>query len=168
MVPVTRLHHIGIYVSNLSTAMRFYHDSLGLPVVYEGPRVRLLAAGDNHVELIEPGAESPLRRRPAMEWEGTNHVAFETPDLAAALTELSRRGIALRDESARSLPAAAPNGPFSRIMNWPRRMNCGSRPTAVRNQPGRRRPNASRCRSRWPPKPGRPATIFLRCRHCLR
>jgi catechol 2,3-dioxygenase-like lactoylglutathione lyase family enzyme len=104
MAKITRLHHVGIYVFEMSRALRFYGEALKLPTVFERPGLTLLDAGNGYVELIEPGPESPLRQRTANEWEGPNHIAFETPDLAGLLGELAERGLALRDESPRALP----------------------------------------------------------------
>jgi len=104
MVTVSRVHHVGVYVSDMAKALRFYREGLGLPTVYERPGMTMLSAGENHVELIEPGADSPLRQRPAEEWEGANHIALEVDDMGAALDELKAKGAPLRGTEARALP----------------------------------------------------------------
>ncbi len=104
MVSVSRLHHVGIYVSDMAKALRFYRDGLGLPAVYEQPRMTMLCAGENHIELIEPGPDAPVRQQPVEEWEGPNHIALETADIRAALAELQAKGVTLRMAEPRQLP----------------------------------------------------------------
>jgi lactoylglutathione lyase len=101
---ISRVHHIGVYVNDLESALRLYRDGLGLPVVYQQTRMAMVSAGENNIELIEPAADSPVRQRPAEEWEGSDHVALETDDIAGALTELQEKGVALRMTEPRALP----------------------------------------------------------------
>src|SRR5262245_10085026 len=101
---ISRVHHIGVYVNELQKALLLYRDGLGLPVVYEQARMAMVSAGENNIELIEPAAEAPLRQQPAEEWEGSNHVAVETDDIAAALAELEAKGAPLRSAEPRELP----------------------------------------------------------------
>ncbi len=103
MTSVSRVHHVGIYASDLTRALKLYNEGLGLPVVDLKPRMAMVAAGENNIELIEPPAESPLRQRAAEEWEGAHHLALETDDLASALDELRSKGAPLRSEEPRQL-----------------------------------------------------------------
>ncbi len=103
MIAISRLHHVGIYVSDMQKAVSFYGEGLGLPVVDARPGMTMLCAGENHVELIEPNAESPVRQRPAEEWEGRNPIAVETDDIAGALKELQSKGVPLRMTEPRQL-----------------------------------------------------------------
>jgi len=106
---LTRVHHAGIVVRSLAEASRFYRDTLGLPLVKEaeirdqGVRAALLAAGASEVELLEPlhdatGIGRFLTRR----GEGLHHVCFDSPDVAAALTDLRGRGVELIDAAPRA------------------------------------------------------------------
>lgn len=101
---VTRLHHVGVQVSDLKTALAFYHGRLGLPLVHEQGRMAMLNAGENNIELIEPAPDAPVRERPAEEWEGVHHIALETDDIRAALAELGEKGVPLRSPEPRQLP----------------------------------------------------------------
>lgn len=103
-----RIHHVGIVVERLAAAYAFYRDVLGLPLVREaevaeqGVRAALLAAGDSEVELLEPlDSDTPVGRFLARRGEGLHHVCFETPDVAAALADLDRRGVRLIDRLPR-------------------------------------------------------------------
>lgn len=55
---ITDVHHVGIAVSELSVALAFYHEALGLPIVKQGDmpargvRVAMLAAGRSYLEKI--------------------------------------------------------------------------------------------------------------------
>ena len=104
LMNISRVHHIGIYVNDLETALKLYRDGLGLPVVYQQPWMAMLCAGENHIELIEPAADAPVRQRPVEQWEGSNHVALETDDIEGALSELQGKGVPLRGTGSRALP----------------------------------------------------------------
>jgi catechol 2,3-dioxygenase-like lactoylglutathione lyase family enzyme len=101
---ISRVHHIGVYVNDLEQALKLYRDGLGLPVVYQQPRMAMVSAGENHIELIEPAADAPVRQQPQEQWEGSNHVALETDNIAAALAELQAKGAPLRGTEPRALP----------------------------------------------------------------
>ena len=53
-----RIHHVGIVVTRLAEAYRFYRETLGLPLLTEavipdqGVRAALLACGDTEIELL--------------------------------------------------------------------------------------------------------------------
>ncbi len=105
---ITKIHHIGIVVRSLETALRFYRDHLGLPLTRLGPvpdqgvRVALLGAGESEVELLEPtvsgtGVARFLDRR----GEGLHHLCFESDEIGRELARLKERGVALIDETPR-------------------------------------------------------------------
>jgi methylmalonyl-CoA/ethylmalonyl-CoA epimerase len=103
-----RIHHVGIVVTRLAEAYRFYRDTLGLPLVTEailadqGVRAALLAAGDTELELLEPlDAGSGVGRFLARRGEGLHHLCFETPDLNAALAQLKEKHVELIDRAPR-------------------------------------------------------------------
>lgn len=103
-----RIHHVGIVVKRLTDAYAFYRDVLGLPLLREaevadqGVRAALLAAGESEIELLEPlGAATPVGRFLARRGEGLHHLCFETPDVAASLTDLHARGVPVLDSQPR-------------------------------------------------------------------
>jgi methylmalonyl-CoA/ethylmalonyl-CoA epimerase len=98
------MHHVGIVVTRLAEAYRFYRDVLGLPLVKEaavpsqGVRAALLAAGDSEIELLEPTDSSTgVARFLAKRGEGLHHVCFETPDVGAMLAALAAQRVELLD-----------------------------------------------------------------------
>ncbi len=96
------IDHLGIAVRSLEEALRFYRDTLGLPVaaIEEVPhakvRVAMLPAGESRLELLEATAEdSPIARFLARRGPGLHHVALRVPDLPAAVERLKAAGVRL-------------------------------------------------------------------------
>lgn len=105
---VRRIHHVGIVVERLADAYRFYRETLSLPLVKKAEipdqkmRAALLRAAETEIELLEPlGAGTGVGRFLAKRGEGLHHVCFETPDIDAALAELSGKGAELIDRVPR-------------------------------------------------------------------
>lgn len=103
-----KLDHIGIAVSDVDAALRFYRDALGLPaaepeeVPSQRVRVHFLRAGDGAVELLESAApDSPIAAFLARRGPGLHHVAVRVDDVARVLGELRLQGVRLIDEAPR-------------------------------------------------------------------
>lgn len=103
------LHHVGIVVPSIATALPFYRDTLGLAagVVRDLPeqsvRVMFLTGAAGRIELLEPlddasGAARFLAQRgkPTL-----HHVCFAVDDLRAVLRELAGAGVELMDREPR-------------------------------------------------------------------
>ena len=125
MIPVRRLNHAVLFVSDLGRAVRFYEDVLGFSVIAREPRANaafLRASGStNHHDLglfgLGAGASHPGRGH-----TGLYHLAWQLDtidDLAAARDVLLGAG-ALRGESShgatKSLYGADPDGNEFEIM----------------------------------------------------
>ena len=102
------LDHIGIAVSNLEQALRFYRDALGLEI--EGSeevgtqrvRAHFIRTGEAALELLEATADdSPIAKFIGRKGPGLHHITLRVDDLAAALSQLKSRGIRLIDEEPR-------------------------------------------------------------------
>jgi methylmalonyl-CoA epimerase len=95
--------HVSFVVEDLEEALRFYVDTLGLPVVKKeeselhGVRAAFLRAGDVMVEIIEPLSEGPLMDFLRKRGPGFHHLAFEVPDLPTALGVVSAAGYRVID-----------------------------------------------------------------------
>jgi len=103
-----RIHHVGIVVTRLAEAYRFYRDTLHLPLLKEstladqGVRAALLGAGESEIELLEPlAADSGVGRFLERRGEGLHHLCFDTADVDGALGDLKRRGVELIDSTPR-------------------------------------------------------------------
>lgn len=103
-----RLDHIGIAVSNISEALAFYRDALGLEaeapedVLSQGVRAHFIPAGEAAVELLEATADdSPIAKYLQKRGPGLHHITLRVDDIAAALAQLKARGVRLIDEAPR-------------------------------------------------------------------
>ena len=122
VVPVLRLTHIGICVSDLERALRFYRDALGFAVEHEihvggEPTDRLLrlrgtdlravylARDGVRVELLA-FASPPAPARPPRVFNepGLTHLSFRVADLDATLAALRAAGERVLDETIVRFP----------------------------------------------------------------
>ena len=102
------LDHIGIGVKDLSAALAFYSDVLGLDVdppeevASQRVRAHFIAVGESKLELLEPTApDSPIARFIDKRGPGLHHITLRVDDVAAALSHLKARGAKLIDEQPR-------------------------------------------------------------------
>jgi methylmalonyl-CoA/ethylmalonyl-CoA epimerase len=102
------LDHIGIAVKDLSAALAFYRDALGLEV--EAPeevssqrvRAHFIPVGDAALELLEATApDSPIARFVEKRGPGIHHITLRVDDIHQALARLKEKGIRLIDEVPR-------------------------------------------------------------------
>ena len=102
------IDHIGIAVGDLTEALRFYRDALGLEV--EGSeevgsqrvRAHFVPAGASKLELLEATTpDSTIAKYVGRRGPGLHHITFRVDDLPAALEALKARGVRLIDEVPR-------------------------------------------------------------------
>jgi methylmalonyl-CoA/ethylmalonyl-CoA epimerase len=102
------LDHIGIAVKDLSAALAFYRDALGLEV--EAPeelasqrvRAHFVPVGGPKLELLEgTSPESPIAKHIAKRGPGLHHITLRVDDIVQALARLKARGVRLVDEAPR-------------------------------------------------------------------
>jgi len=101
---VTRIDHVGILVTDLEEAVRFYRETFGLepgPIeVRDHPPIRrcCLRIGDAELELIEAGdPEQTMLRFLPHRGPGVYHVGLRCDDVDAAAGELRDRAVPLVD-----------------------------------------------------------------------
>ena len=106
---IARIDHIGIAVQNITEALSFFQEALGIKLERveseEGGRtqVAFLPVGASDVELVEPqDSESGLAKFLAKRGEGVHHICFEVDDIEGALARLKEHGAQLIDETPRS------------------------------------------------------------------
>jgi methylmalonyl-CoA epimerase len=102
------LDHVGIAVSNLDDALRFYRDALGLEidapeeVVSQRVRAHFVPVGEAALELLEATAEdSPIAKYVGRRGPGLHHITLRVEDIRGALNQLRARGVRLIDEQPR-------------------------------------------------------------------
>jgi methylmalonyl-CoA epimerase len=102
------LDHIGIAVTDLSAALAFYRDALGLEI--EAPedvasqrvRAHFVPVGEAKLELLEATAsDSAIAKYVDKRGPGLHHITLRVNDIAAALAQLKARGARLVDEQPR-------------------------------------------------------------------
>lgn len=102
------IDHVGIAVNSLEASLKFYQETLGLPLadIEEVPdqmvRTAIFPTGDSRIELLEPTSpESPIAKFIAKRGEGIHHVAIRVADVRAKLAELEAAGVQLIDREPR-------------------------------------------------------------------
>jgi len=102
------LDHIGIAVGDLSQALAFYRDALGLDVTApedvpsQRVRVHFVPVGEAAIELLEPTSpDSPIATFIAKRGPGVHHVTLRVDDIRETLGRLKARGVRLIDEAPR-------------------------------------------------------------------
>jgi methylmalonyl-CoA epimerase len=102
------LDHVGIAVKDLSAALAFYRDALGLHV--EAPedvasqrvRAHFIPTGEASLELLESTAsDSAIARYIDKRGPGLHHITLRVEDIQAALDQLKTKGVRLVDEQPR-------------------------------------------------------------------
>ena len=101
----THIEHIGIAVSDLGKAIRYYEEVLGLvcysieEVKDQKVRTAFFTIGDTKIELLEStDPESTVGKFIEKRGEGIHHIAFATDDVAKALREAENKGVQLIDK----------------------------------------------------------------------
>jgi methylmalonyl-CoA/ethylmalonyl-CoA epimerase len=105
----SHIEHIGIAVSDLKTAVRFYEDIFGLKcyAIEEVPdqkvRTAFFRIGQTKIELLEStDNEGPIGKFIEKRGEGIHHIAFAVEDVNSALQEIEEKGVQLIDKKSRN------------------------------------------------------------------
>jgi len=103
------IDHIGVAVEDLDESIAVYRDRLGMREQHRetveefGVEAALLEIGDAHVELLTPiQPDSAVARFLEKNGPGMHHVAYRTADIDAALERMSKAGVRMIDEQART------------------------------------------------------------------
>lgn len=102
-----KIGHVGVAVSDIEAAGRFYEDA-GLAraedeaVPEQKVRVAFFPLGESRIELLESTDPSgPIGKFIAKKGPGLHHICIQVPDIEAALARLSSKGYDLIDENPR-------------------------------------------------------------------
>ena len=103
-----RIHHIGIAVESLRTAVPLFEKLLGraphAEETIEEQKVRVVAfaLGESRIELLEAASpDSPIARVLSKRGQGIHHVAVAVSNVSATLAELERAGFRFIDREPR-------------------------------------------------------------------
>ncbi len=102
---ITRIDHLGIAVQSLEETIPYYENILGLKcegreeVESQKVRTAFFAAGDVHIELLEPTSpDSPIAVFLEKRGPGIHHIAFATDDINGQLEQAKSAGARLIHE----------------------------------------------------------------------
>ena len=105
---ITHIEHIGIAVSNLSEAVKFYEKMMGLKCysIEEVPDQKVKTAffmvGTTKIELLESTEpDGPIRNFISKKGEGIHHIAFAVNKIENVLQELESKEVKLIDKTPR-------------------------------------------------------------------
>ena len=104
----SKIEHIGIAVSNLDEAIKYWENVMGLKcynieeVADQKVRTAFFKVGEVKIELLEPTCEeSTIAKFIANKGQGVHHVAFKMEDTNQALKDAEEKGVRLIDKQAR-------------------------------------------------------------------
>ena len=105
---LSHIEHIGIAVSNLDEAIRFYEEVLGMKcyaveeVKDQKVKTAFFMVGQTKIELLEStDPEGPIGKFIDKKGQGIHHIAFAVDNLKDALPELEEKGVRLIDKTPR-------------------------------------------------------------------
>lgn len=103
-----KIHHVGIAVESLASAVPIFEKLLGKApeseekVADQKVRVAVFRMGESRLELLEGTSDdSPITRFISKRGQGMHHLTLTVPDLAEALEKLESDGIRLIDHKPR-------------------------------------------------------------------
>ena len=104
----SHIEHIGIAVSNLEEAVRYYEQVLGLEcyaleeVKDQKVRTAFFRVGETKIELLESTeADGAVGKFIEKRGQGVHHIAFAMDDTDQALKEAEAKGVQLIDKTSR-------------------------------------------------------------------
>jgi methylmalonyl-CoA/ethylmalonyl-CoA epimerase len=108
LAAVTRIHHVGVAVTDLDESVQLYRATLGAELVHrasnekEGLEAAFLRVGDGEIELMAAlRDDSPVGKFLAKRGPGLHHVAYGVTDIVQALTDARQAGLELIDAEPR-------------------------------------------------------------------
>jgi LAO/AO transport system kinase len=102
------LDHVGIAVQDVTKALAFFRDALGLEVempeevASQRVRAHFIPVGESAIELLEATAsDSAIAKYVEKRGPGIHHITLRVDDLRAVLEQLKARGVRLVDQEPR-------------------------------------------------------------------
>src|SRR3979411_579969 len=108
MTMPTRIHHVGVAVTDLDESIRLYTSALGAELVHratnekEGLEAAFLRIGEGEIELMAAlRDDSPVGKFMAKRGPGLHHVAYAVTDIDKPLADPRASGLELIDAEPR-------------------------------------------------------------------
>ena len=105
---LNKIEHVALAVADLDAAVAHYRDVWGIEVEHrervedQGVEEAMLPLGESYLQLLgATGPDTTVGKFLEKKGEGLHHIAYEVPDLEAALAELKSKGVRLIDEKPR-------------------------------------------------------------------
>lgn len=105
---ITHIEHIGIAVRNLTEAVKYYEEVLGLTcyaveaVKDQRVKTAFFKVGQTKIELLEStDPEGPVGKFVEKKGEGVHHLAFAVEGIEESLADVQGKGIGLIDSTPR-------------------------------------------------------------------
>ena len=105
---LTRIHHVGVAVTDLEESIRLYREAFGAELVHraanesEGLEAAFIRTGAGEVELMSATREdSPVGKFLAKRGPGLHHVAYAVDDIEVAMDHARAAGLELIDATPR-------------------------------------------------------------------
>jgi len=105
---ISHIEHIGIAVKDLTIAIPYYEEVLGLKcynieeVTEQKVKTAFFKVGETKIELLEPTSEeSAVAKFIEKKGEGVHHIAFRVDNIVEALAECESKGVQLIDKAPR-------------------------------------------------------------------
>jgi methylmalonyl-CoA/ethylmalonyl-CoA epimerase len=104
-----RLNHVAVATTDFQSAVRFWHEVIGLPIVEtttekdEAVQVSFLDTGNSLIEIVAPmSEESGVSKFLDKRGPGMHHLCLEVDDLDTTLNYLTTHGVELINETPRT------------------------------------------------------------------
>jgi methylmalonyl-CoA/ethylmalonyl-CoA epimerase len=109
MSKVININHVAVVVADISAALPFWRDALGLEmqelrdVPAEASKVAFLPVAGSEIELVQPTtSDSGISKYLAKRGPGMHHLCLEVDDITGMLAQLTAQGVRLINEQPRT------------------------------------------------------------------
>jgi methylmalonyl-CoA/ethylmalonyl-CoA epimerase len=92
---ILRIDHVAVAVHDLDASLRYYTESLGLPLIHReeqgeiGVQVAFLGEGNTFLQLVQPTRPGPVQDFLSAQGEGLHHICLAVEDIGTSLAQLS-------------------------------------------------------------------------------
>jgi methylmalonyl-CoA/ethylmalonyl-CoA epimerase len=105
---ISHIEHIGIAVKNITEAIKFYEEVLGLKcyaveeVKDQKVKTAFFMVGQTKIELLESTAsDGPIGKFIEKRGEGIHHIAYAVKGLQESLDEIKSKNVTLIDDKGK-------------------------------------------------------------------